>query len=151
MLDELCGYLRNWFERAKFIGHFKIENGVITSFNDGDMGLLDGQYIRIIGSILNDGVYEYHAEGIEGLRDEEFNGAVWGLAIPKAVLDLADEIDAWQAKYGGADSAAMSPYASESFGGYSYTKSAGNTENSASGLGGWQNAFASRLSQWRKI
>ena len=148
MLDELCGYLRNWFERAKFIGHFKIENGVITSFNDGDMGLLDGQYIRIIGSVLNDGVYVYGAT-IEGLQNEEFDGAVWSLAIPKEIVALAKDIEDWQEKYGGADSAAMSPYSSESFGGYAYTKSAGNSENG--GLGGWQNAFASRLSQWRKI
>ena len=150
MLSELCGYLRNWFERATFIGHFKIENGVITSFNDGDMGLLDGQFIRIIGSVLNDGVYRY-GETIIGVVDEEFDGEVWSLAIPKEVVALASEIQQWQDKYGGADSAAMSPFNSESFGGYSYTKSAGNTENSASGLGGWQNAFASRLAQWRKI
>lgn len=150
MLDELCGYLRNWFEKSRFIGHFKIVNGVITSSNDGDMGLLDGQYIRIIGSVLNDGVYVYGAT-IEALQNEEFDGAVWSLAIPKQIVALAKDIEDWQEKYGGAGSAAMSPYSSESFGGYSYTKSAGNTENSASGLGGWQNAFASRLSQWRKI
>ena len=108
MLNELCGYLRNWFERTTFIGHFKIENGVITSFDDGDMGLLDGQFIRIIGSVLNDGVYRY-GETIIGVVDEEFDGQVWSLAIPKEVVSLASEIQLWQDKYGGTDSAGMSP------------------------------------------
>ena len=150
MLSELCGYLRNWFDREKYIGDFTINNGVIIPLGK-TISLLNGQYIRIVGSILNDGVYLYNPEGIEGLIDETFHGAVWSLAIPKEVVALDQEIDAWMQKYGGSDSAAMSPFASESFGGYSYTKSTSNTEESSSGLGGWQSAFASRLSQWRKI
>lgn len=149
MLSELCGYMRNWFERDKYTGDFQIVNGVIIPA--GSMNLLNGQYIRIVGSILNDGVYLYNSEGIEGLVDETFHGAVWSLAIPKEVVALNLEIDAWQNKYGGTDSAALSPFSSESFGGYSYNKSTSNTEQSSSGLGGWQSAFANRLSQWRKI
>lgn len=149
MLSELCGYLRNYFDRKRFFGNFTISNGVIAPVED--LGLLEGQYIRIVGSVLNDGVYQFKAAGIEGLSDEAFNGSIWALAIPKDIIAINAEIDAWKAKYEAVDGAAMSPFSSESFGGYSYTKSAGNTEGSASGLGGWQNAFASRLSQWRKI
>lgn len=149
MLTELCGYLRNWFDRDRYIGKFEIIDGKIST--NISMTLLENQYIRIVGSVLNDGVYQYHVDGIEGLQDEAFDGAVWSLAIPKAVVDLNTDIDAWRAKYEAVGSAAMSPFSSESFGGYSYTKNAGNSENSASGLGGWQNAFANRLSQWRKI
>lgn len=149
MLTELCGYLRNWFDRDRYIGKFEIVDGKIST--NISMTLLENQYIRIVGSVLNDGVYQYHADGIEGLQDEVFDGAVWSLAIPKAVVDLNAEIDAWKAKYEAVNNEAMSPFSSESFGGYSYTKSAGNAEGSASGLGGWQNAFANRLSQWRKI
>ena len=151
MLSELCGYLRNWFERDKYIGDFTISNGVING--DKPMNLLNGQYIRIVGSILNDGVYKYSSESsISGLTDETFHGAVWSLAIPKELVAIDKEIDAWQAKNGDVDSASMSPFSSESFGGYSYTKSSGRSEeNSNSGLGGWQSAFANRLSQWRKI
>lgn len=151
MMTELCGYLRNWFlrdEKDKHFGEFTIVNGVVLP---ADLGLLDGQYIRIVGSFLNDGVWLYKASGIEGLRNESFKGAIWALAIPKAVVDLNAEIDAWKAKYESVDGAAMSPFSSESFGGYSYTKSNNNSEGSAGGLGGWQNAFASRLDQWRKI
>ena len=53
------------------------------------------------------------------LDDEEFTGAVWALGIPKAVIQLADDIDAWRAKYESVNSQAMSPFQSESFGGYS--------------------------------
>lgn len=148
MLSELCGYLRNWFERNKYIGDFTISNGVING--DKPINLLAGQYIRIVGSILNDGVYLYNPEGIEGLVDETFHGAVWSLAIPKEVVALDADIDAWQSKYGGVDSASLSPFSSESFGGYSYSKSTSNTDESSIGLGGWQSAFANRLSQWRK-
>lgn len=149
MLTELCGYLRNWFDRDRYIGKFEIVDGKIST--NISMTLLENQYIRIVGSVLNDGVYQYHADGIEGLQDEAFDGAVWSLAIPKVVVDLNAEIDAWKAKYEAVDGAAMSPFSSESFGGYSYQKNSNNTEGSSGGLGGWQNAFASRLSQWRKI
>lgn len=148
MMTELCGYLRNWFDKKRYFGDFTITSGVISG--SVDLELLENQYIRIVGSVLNDGVYQYKAAGIQGLANESFNGAIWALAIPKAVIDLDKEIDAWKAKYEAVDGAAMSPFTNESFGGYSYTKSAGG-ENSAGGLGGWQNAFANRLSQWRKI
>lgn len=150
MLTEICQYLHNWFDRnqAKFYGKFQISNGSIESYNDGDMGLVDGQHIRIIGSLLNDGVHQYHDESDE-LKDETFEGAVWSMAIPPAVLALSEEIDAWQTKYGGASSTAMSPYQSESFGGYSYSKSSGS---SGSGGGGtWQDLYAKRLNPWRKL
>lgn len=148
MLTELCGYLRNYFlrdDKDKHFGEFEIASGVILP---SDLGLLEDQYIRIVGSVLNDGVYQYKSAGIQGLKDESFNGAIWALAIPKEVVDLNAEIDTWRAKYEAVDGAAMSPFTNESFGGYSYTKSTGSAD---AGVGGWQNAFANRLSQWRKI
>ena len=149
MLTEICGYLRNWFERDKYIGFFAIEDGKITGNKDFNGVLLEGQYIRIIGSILNDGVYQYSEAGIEGLKDEFFQGAVWSLAIPKELVTLSNDIKIWSDKNGGADSVAMSPYQSESFGGYSYSKGASASGNYAAG--DWKSVFASRLDQWRKI
>jgi hypothetical protein len=67
------------------------------------------------------------------------------MRIPKAVLDLNKDIDDWVTANAGAIN---SPYQSESFGGYSYTKASGNT---SSGLIGWQSQFADRLNRWRKI
>lgn len=142
MLTELCQELHNWFDRERYTGTFTIEGGNITA----DF-LREGQYFRIIGSIFSDGVHQYPADD---LPDETFEGAVWALAIPAPVIKLATEIAAWQAKYEGINSPAMSPYNSESFGGYSYAKS-GAGAASASGATGWRGVFRSQLNRWRKL
>lgn len=152
MLTELCQYLRNWFDRnqPKFFGSFVIQDGTIL-FDGKDMtGMIkEGQYIRIVGSALNDGVYAFPSNG---LIDETFDGAIWAMAVPPAVINLASEITAWREKYESVDSAAMSPFTSESFGGYSYSKSGASSTNAGGGQApSWQGAFASRLSSWRKI
>ena len=144
MLTELCQELRNWFDRERHTGSFTIENGNITA----DF-LAEGQYFRIIGSIFSDGVHKYPAAD---LKSETFTGAVWALAVPEPVINLAAEIAEWRAKYETADSAAMSPFSSESFGGYSYSKSSGgSSQNGSASAGSWRSAFASRLNMWRKI
>lgn len=147
MLTELCDELNNWFDKARIIGKFKIEDGELIGMSDA---IQDGQYFRIIDSVFNDGVHKYPAVNLE---DEEFEGAVWVMAVPPSVTALAKEIGDWQNKYGGIDSQAMSPFQSESFGGYSYTKKGGSSSNSKAGtkLGTWQGAFAVKLNRWRKI
>lgn len=144
MLEQLLKELHNWFRirndvDGKYPGTYTIEGGsVALPF------LQTGQYYRIIGSVFNDGLHKY---GEDDLQDETFDGTIWALGVPKAVVALAAEIETWVGKYGDAIS---SPYTSESFGGYSYSKSAGGSTSSG-GSGGWQNAFASRLNPWRKI
>lgn len=146
MLTELCKEINNWFEYAKFFGTFTIENNVIT----GDYSLQANQYFRIVGSVFNDGVYKLDDE-LE-LEDETFDGAIWAMAVPKEVIALATDIKEWSDKYLGVDSAAMSPFNSESFGGYSYSKSSGSSSSGNIDLSGtWQGAFADRLNQYRKI
>lgn len=142
MLSELCKELNNWFCVKKFFGTFTIEDGVLIVPE-----LQNGQYFRIVGSIFNDGVYEYPKQG---LKDETFNGAVWAMAVPVEVIALSTEIDEWQNKYAGVDSVAMSPFQSESFGGYSYTKASGSSDNGNS-AGDWKNTFKSQLDKWRKV
>ena len=146
MLTEICNYLKNWFDwnMPKFYGKFKIENGEIH-FTE-DMNIIEGQYFRIIGSVLNDGVYTLSDE----LEDEEFTGAVWLMAVPKDVKSTAADIQAWQDKYGGVDSQNMSPYQSESFGGYSYSKG-GTSSSSSSSVPTWQSLFADRLARYKKL
>lgn len=148
MLTELCQELKNWFDKSRFFDSFTILNGAITSKSSGAIELKDGQYFRIIGSIFNDGIHQYPAED---LIDEEFDGAIWALAIPKEVINLANDISDWQNKYGDVNSEAMSPYSSESFGGYSYSKSGGGTSSASSNAGTWQGVFAARMNAWRKI
>lgn len=144
MLTELCQELRNWFDIERHSGAFTIENGnIAVNF------LREGQYFRIIGSIFSDGVHQYPAAA---LPDETFTGSVWALAIPKPVIELAEDISAWREKYEAADAAAMSPFSSESFGGYSYSKSnGGNTASGSSAAPGWQSVFRARLNMWRKL
>lgn len=150
MLTEICQYLRNWFDRKpdgssapKYYGEFVIKNGSL----DTDQ-LAEGQYYRILGSLFNDGVHANLSTDV--LADEIFTGAVWTLCIPPAVVQLAADIDQWQARYGSIDSAALSPFQSESFAGYSYTKAGGSTSGGAQ-AGTWQAAFEERLEPWRKI
>jgi len=137
MITELCQELRNWFEQEIFPGTYSIVAGKIEA------PLQKDQYFRINGSIFNDGVYKY---GSEELTDETFTGEVWALAIPKAVIELAAEIEAWRAKY---EATSLSPYQSESFGGYSYTKT--GSAAGANAHTGWKNVFASSLNRYRKI
>lgn len=143
MLTELCGYLKNWFEVDAIFGDIMILNGMIVGVGGK---IKPDQYYRIIGSIFNDGVYQY---GHETLKDENFEGAIWLMAVPQEVIDLSKEIDEWNAKYGGVDSEAMSPFTSESFGGYSYSK--GSSSGDSASQNTWQGAFAARLSRWKKI
>lgn len=139
MLTELCGVLRNWFETDRIEGTYTVENGSIAL-----PFLQEGQFFRIVGSVFNDGVHQYPDYG---MADETFNGSIWPMSVPPTLLCLGEEIKAWQEKNG---DIAASPYTSESFGGYSYSKT---TSGSATGAGmvTWQSVFKSRLNQWRKI
>ena len=139
MLEQVLMHLRNWFLVPGGIheGTYTIEDGGITL-----PFLANGQYFRICGSVFNDGLHQYPASD---LKAETFDGTVWALAIPQAVIELASEIEAWQKKNG---EAASGIYQSESFGGYSYSKA---TDSASGGAVTWQTAFRSRLSAWRKL
>lgn len=142
MLEEVLRVIKDYFIREVHSGTFSIVGGALVA----DF-LLDGQYFKISGSTFNDGVYKYPAKD---LTDETFTGEVWAMAVPKAVIALVEDIEAWQQKYGSIDSQAMSPFTSESFGGYSYGKTVGGSAGSGS-ASSWQTVFASRLNPWRKI
>lgn len=137
----LCQHLNNYFDHERRFGTFEISGGTLEI-----EGAQNGQYVRIVGSVFNDGVYQYP---LSNLTNETFDGAVWLLAIPKIIVDMVGEIDDWQ--NANAD-VLSSPYQSESFGGYSYTKaSGGSIQNGGSGILTWQSFFKSRLDEWRKI
>lgn len=139
-IEDVCRELNNWFDVERAFGDFEItEEGLISFGLDVEVG----QYYRIIGSIFNDGVYKVGEEAT--FVPEKFSGAVWAMAVPPAVIALCGEIDAYAEKY--ADQI-NSPFESESFGGYSYSKASGSgNSNSAD----WRSVFGSRLNKWRKI
>ena len=138
ILTEICAELRNWFvvPNGVHIQTYTISGGSIAPLDF----LQEGQYFRIIGSVFNDGVHQYPASD---LTDEVFHGAVWAMAVPTAVIDLATEIE----EYNKSDAGKVSPFTSESFGGYAYTKA---TDASGAPIS-WKKAFASRLAKWRKL
>lgn len=143
-LTELCQEIHNWFDLKRLFGTFTIKASRIQ----GDLGLLNGQYFRIIGSVFNDGVHKFPADD---LIDETFDGAVWTMAVPRSIVEFAEDIQAYNEKYSGV---VYSPYSSESFKGYSYTKASGGSGSGASGGATgvtWKTVFADRLNRWRKI
>jgi hypothetical protein len=132
MLDDVLAHLKNYFVVEIQRGDYEIAFGGITlSF------LWPGQYFRIVGSLFNDGVYQYPATA---LIDETFTGAVWALAVPPAVIALSAEIDIWNTNN------QPSAYTSESFGGYFYSKAT----NASGAAATWQDVFRKRLNRWRK-
>lgn len=138
-ISDLCKELNNWFEVDREFGKYEIKDGTIIIDS-----LQKGQFFRIVGSIFNDGVYEYPAND---LKDEEFEGAIWPMAIPMEISNLLERINTWVDNN---MSVLDSPYQSESFGGYSYSKASGNAGNGDGNIT-WQSHFANELNQWRKI
>ena len=134
-VGDVCAEIRNYFVLPDGIhtGSYAISDGsIVLPF------LADGQYFRIVGSVFNDGVYQYPTAD---LTDETFRGAVWAMAPDRAFLNTVDEIEA----YAQTDAAKATPYQSESMGGYSYSLRGGTDPAS------WQSVFRRRLNRWRKL
>lgn len=136
MLDEILAEIRNYFVVSVHSGDFKVIGGRLSPLDF----LQNGQYFRIVGSVMNDGVYRYP---YSGLTDETFSGEIWALAVPPTLIALAADIEEYEKKA----KETVSPYSSESFGGYSYTKA---TDSNGSPLS-WEKVFEKRLNKWRKI
>ena len=164
-IELLCGETHNYHETDRVVDNYAIENvNISLPF------LVTGQFFRISGSKFNDGVYIYADEYIirdaswndvlkdnkdwnaltetewgnlkhAELIDEEFHGAIWPMRMPRAFLNLAKEIE----EYNASDAAKATPYTSESISGhYSYSKA--NVTDSA-----WENVFSAKLKRWRKV
>ena len=103
-LTDLCGELNNYFDVLRIYGEFEISNNSIDLSN---YNVHDGQYIRIVGSVFNDGVYKYPFPPNETLVDETFNGSVWAMAVPSSVIAKMEEINQWLEEN---QSALNSPY-----------------------------------------
>lgn len=141
LLEEILEYVHNFFVVGRYSGTFVISNKSI------DLSFLqEGQYFRIMGSVFNDGVHKYPTND---LSDETFEGVILAMAVPPAVIALTHEVFEWKNKY---QSIVDSPYQSESFGGYSYTKASASSGGSSSGSAvDWKSVFNSKLNRWRKI
>lgn len=163
VMTQICAEVKNYFVRTAsdiFRGTFAVSGGVMTLSDaadgraDADFRemFLSGRYIRVIGSVFSDGVHAVQEDGTISAADETFAGEVWLMAPPTDFLLLADDIAAWTEKYG---DKVTSPFASESFAGYSYSMRGtsrwrGDNSGSADDFG-WQNAFRSRLNKFRRM
>lgn len=144
LLEEVLSHIHNWFKVSEKSTSVEIADGALPESIASDM--LEGQFYRIQGSLLNDGLHRHVANDLE---DETFDGTVAYLAIPRPLLYIVFDIQAWNDKNG---EAVSGPYASESFGGYSYTLKTDSSASGASGgLTGWRLAFRERLNPWRKM
>jgi len=87
----------NFFERSAEYGRYTISENAIAVRGDYKAG----QYVRIMDSLLNDGVYKIAS--VEAgkitldatLTDEEFCGYIVGLAIPNEFIKLAEKVEAF--------------------------------------------------------
>jgi hypothetical protein len=87
----------NFFERSSEYGRYTISENAIAVRGDYKAG----QYVRIMDSLLNDGVYKIAS--VEAgeitldatLTDEEFCGYIVGLAIPNEFVTLAEKVEAF--------------------------------------------------------
>lgn len=87
----------NFFERSSEYGRYTISENAIAVRGDYKAG----QYVRIMDSLLNDGVYKIAS--VEAgeitldatLTDEEFCGYIVGLAIPNEFITLAAKVAAF--------------------------------------------------------
>jgi hypothetical protein len=152
VLQQICDYIHNYFIKNAYTGRYEIVDGTLSPLPS----LKEGQRFWIVGSDLNDGVYTYRASGImndddtvrAGLLAETFDGTICAMAVPPPVIAICGEINSWVEKYGGI---AESPYQSETFNGYSYTKASGGASGASGGGPTWQSTFKKQLDRWRKI
>jgi hypothetical protein len=140
-INEICGFIHNDFVARTIMGTFEIVDGSLVFPENAN--ILDGQFFKIENSVLNDGIYQ-HPE--DKLNDERFTGAVSLLRIPPEVIEIAEEIKNWEQEN---VAALNSPYQSESFGNYSFTKASGNTADG--NAYSWREVFGNRLAKYRKI
>ena len=145
-MEEAMRYVDNRFDRradgsavGSASGPFSVSGGTLEVG-----GLADGQWFWVEGSALNDGLWQYPPES---MSDEDFDGTVTFLAVPRAFSSLCAEIARWSADNAEAIS---SPYQSESFGGYSYTM-AGASSGAETPAAAWQSHFGARLRPFRKL
>ena len=141
-MEDILSYINNYFAVTKEEGTFKIIDDAITIRGN----YLQGQYIKLEGSILNDGIYKIESLGnksitLVGANNEEFKGAIYSLAIPKDLVGISVKLEELKEK------ATNGIYESESFGEYSYTLA----KNSKGEIYSNIDSFKNELKKYRKM
>lgn len=145
LLEDVLSHIHNWFVKdSSVFADVSVSGGQVPqALSDYVSGK---RFYRVQGSYLNDGLHDLEDDQ---WQDEEIDRVqVSLLAIPKPLLNIVDEIEKWEEKYG---DVAKGPYFSEKFGGYEYQIRGFSSYGVAgSPLAGWRLAFANQLNPWRK-
>ena len=141
-LKAICDYIHNYFEDDIVQGEFTITNGSLVT---DSIDILENQYYMIKGSVFNDGIYKHVCTD---LTDETFRGKVITMRVPKDVLSVLERATQWENDN---KNTLNSPYQSESFGGYSYSKGTSTKKDGTQGQLTWRDVFGDELKAYRKI
>ena len=146
LMKEVCDYIHNYFVFDTVESTFIISDNLLQ--ND-ELELYEGQYFIIEGSKFNDGMFKYTEVPEEtDLIDETFKGCIKLCSIPRDVQNIVKDIAEWQEKNA---ETLNSPFQSESFGGYSYSKGNSTTREGKNRTYSWKDVFGSKLYPYRKI
>lgn len=141
-MQKILDYLHNYFYTFGEKGLFNIVDNQITVKGK----YIQGQYIKLEGSIMNDSVYKVisYSENkitVEGAINEEFKGIIYSLAVPKELIELETKIKEYEANK------TKSDIISESFGNYSYSRAT----NSNGDIADWKDVFKTDLKPYRAM
>ena len=139
-LTSMCRIANNYFVKEKVSGTFELNPNVAP------ISLIENQYFRIVGSVMNDGVYRNDAESLATLVAEEFTGEIWSMAVPRDFLTLCEEIEAFNSKMNEIASK-DNGFTSENFDGYSYSRASSLSPAQQSE---WDN-LNKRLNTYRRV
>lgn len=142
-MQKILDSINNYFYKFYESGNYSINTNTIKVKGK----YIIGQYVRIEGSTLNDGVYKViFVDGqnitLESLtmRDEEFEGIISSLAIPSDLISLKAKIETYESEN------KPSAIVSESFGNYSYSLATNANGQALT----WQEVFSNELKPYRK-
>jgi len=140
---EVMQELRNDFVVDGEHGEYNIDTGEITLQND----YISGEWVAIVGSKLNDGVYMVKVgdrshiltdgeSNVTVTHDESFEGSVYRLRLPRLLISVCKDIQSYN----------PSDIVSERVDGdYSVTFATGKNGKPLT----WQEKFSGELDQWR--
>jgi len=167
-LDEVLGYLNNYFVYT-YAPHVFIDIESVAGastitladdsyeFTDYALDIRVNQYIRIVGTRLNDGVYKVSVVGDTSvtvdatLLDEESDEdldyvTIYELNIPQKLLSLVTEMITWEAS--SSSPVTVGNIQSEKLGPHSITYAKTGSNNKPMTV---FDTFNGRLKRWRKV
>ena len=167
-VGEVLAYLNNFFVYT-YAPHVYVDIASVAGastitladesyeFTDYALDIRVDQYIRIVGTRLNDGVYKVSAVGDNSvtvnstLLDEESDQdldyvTIYELNIPQKLLSLVDEMITWEAS--SSSPVTVGNIQSEKLGPHSITYAKTGSSNKPVTV---FDVFGGRLKRWRKV